>query len=202
MSCRCKYIERKILQQPDKKIIIILNKIDLVPMENAYAWQTYLRREFPVVMFKANLQSQGTHLSTFNLFKKSIADSTMMADTLINSTKAIGTDHLIQLIKQLSKVEGANRAVTVGLIGYPNVGKSSVINSLKRNKACDVSSIPGCTKALQEIKLDSQVKLLDCPGVIFEKNLTRSQLVLQNTAKYGDDLEEVITAILERITKK
>jgi nuclear GTP-binding protein len=57
--------------------------------------------------------------------------------------------------------------VTVGLIGYPNVGKSSVINSLKRTKACDVSSIPGCTKNLQEVKLDSQVKLLDCPGVIF-----------------------------------
>lgn len=118
-------------------------------MENAYAWQTYFRREYPVVMFKANLQSQGSHLSSFNLFKKSIADSTDMADTLIHSTKSIGADHLIQLIKQLSKVEGSNRAVTVGLIGYPNVGKSSVINSLKRNKACDVSSIPGCTKSLQ-----------------------------------------------------
>lgn len=44
MSCRCKYIERKILSMPDKKIILILNKIDLVPSENAYAWQTYLRR--------------------------------------------------------------------------------------------------------------------------------------------------------------
>lgn len=29
---------------PDKKIVLVLNKIDLVPMENAYAWQTYLRR--------------------------------------------------------------------------------------------------------------------------------------------------------------
>ena len=76
MSCRCKYIERKILSEPDKKIILILNKIDLIPMENAYAWQSYLRREYPVVMFKANLQNQGSHLSTFNLFKKSIADST------------------------------------------------------------------------------------------------------------------------------
>jgi len=149
VSCRCKSIERKILSMQDKKIILILNKIDLVPMENAYAWQTYLRREFPVVMFKANMQTQNSHLSSFNLFKKSIADSSEMADTLIHSTKSIGTDHLIQLIKQLSKVEGSNRAVTVGLIGYPNVGKSSVINSLKRNKACDVSSIPGCTKALQ-----------------------------------------------------
>ena len=149
MSCRCKYIERKILSLPDKKIILILNKIDLVPMENAYAWHSHLRREFPVVMFKSNLQSQGNHLSSFNLYKKSIAESTDMADTLIQSSKAIGAEHLIQLIKQLSKIEGSNRAVTVGLIGYPNVGKSSVINSLKRNKACEVSSIPGCTKALQ-----------------------------------------------------
>jgi nuclear GTP-binding protein len=137
------------LAHPDKKIILILNKIDLVPIENAYAWQTYFRREYPVVMFKANLQSQGTHLSTFHLYKKSIADSSDMADTLIHSTKAIGAENLVQLIKQLSKVEGSNRAVTVGLIGYPNVGKSSVINSLKRTKACEVSSIPGCTKALQ-----------------------------------------------------
>ena len=78
-----------------------------------------------------------------------------MADTLIHTTKAIGADHLVQLIKQISKVEGSRRAVTVGVIGYPNVGKSSVINSLKRSKTCEVSSIPGCTKNLKEIKLDS-----------------------------------------------
>ena len=59
-----------------------------------------------------------------------------MAETLIHTTKAIGPDHLIQLIKQLSKIDGMSRAVTVGLIGYPNVGKSSVINSLKRAKTC------------------------------------------------------------------
>jgi hypothetical protein len=41
-------------------------------------------------MFKANMQNQSSHLSSFNLFKKSIADSTDMANTLIHSTKAIG----------------------------------------------------------------------------------------------------------------
>jgi nuclear GTP-binding protein len=104
LACRCKNIEHKIQSMTDKKIIIILNKIDLVPMENAFAWQTYLRREFPVVMFKSNLQNQQSHLSTFNLYKKSIADATDMADTLLQTTKAIGADHLIQLIKQLAKV--------------------------------------------------------------------------------------------------
>jgi hypothetical protein len=41
-------------------------------------------------MFKANLQNQSSNLSSFNLFKKSIAESTDMADTLIHSSKAIG----------------------------------------------------------------------------------------------------------------
>ena len=76
----------------------------------------------------------------------------------------------------------------MGLIGYPNVGKSSVINSLKRSKTCEVSSTPGSTKNLQEVKLDSQVKLLDCPGVIFERELTRNQLILQNTLRGDTDL--------------
>ena len=48
--------------------------------------------------------------------------------------------------------------------------------------------MPGCTKNLKEIKLDSEVKLLDCPGVIFEKELTRNQMVLQNVTKADQDL--------------
>jgi nuclear GTP-binding protein len=55
-------------------------------------------------MFKANMQSQQSNLTSFNLYKKSIANATEMADTLIHTTKAIGADHLVQLIKQLSKV--------------------------------------------------------------------------------------------------
>ena len=45
MACRCKAIEHKILGMAgEKKIILLLNKIDLVPIDNAYAWQNYLRR--------------------------------------------------------------------------------------------------------------------------------------------------------------
>ena len=55
------------------------------------------------------------------------------------------------MIKNYSKTDGVKTAVTVGVVGYPNVGKSSVINSLKRSKACGVSSQAGYTKNLQEI---------------------------------------------------
>jgi nuclear GTP-binding protein len=48
--------------------------------------------------------------------------------------------------------------------GFPNVGKSSIINSLKRSRACAVAPTPGFTRTVQEIVLDKHVKLLDSPG--------------------------------------
>ena len=56
-GCRSEEIEQEALKQ-NKKVILILNKIDLVPPQNARMWQKYLRREFPCIMFKANTQSQ------------------------------------------------------------------------------------------------------------------------------------------------
>lgn len=67
---------------------------------------------------------------------------------MLSSNKAVGAENLLSLIKNYSKSEGVNQSVTVGVVGYPNVGKSSIINSLKRSKACGVSSLPGYTKCL------------------------------------------------------
>jgi ribosome biogenesis GTPase A len=58
------------------------------------------------------------------------------------SAGAAGADTLLQLIKNYARSHDIKRAVTVGVIGYPNVGKSSIINSLKRSKAVGVSATP------------------------------------------------------------
>ena len=57
--------------------------------------------------------------------------------------------------------------ITVGLVGYPNVGKSSTINALLGAKKVSVSATPGKTKHFQTIHLSPGVMLCDCPGLVF-----------------------------------
>lgn len=53
------------------------------------------------------------------------------------------------------------------IVGYPNVGKSSIINSLKNKKVCRAAPIPGETKIWQYVHLTKRIYLIDCPGVVY-----------------------------------
>ncbi|KAL4133277.1 hypothetical protein PRIC2_003596 [Phytophthora ramorum] len=57
--------------------------------------------------------------------------------------------------------------VTIGLIGHPNVGKSSVLNALAGKKIVSVSHTPGHTKRLQTILIAPEICICDCPGLVF-----------------------------------
>ncbi|KAJ0410295.1 hypothetical protein P43SY_002627 [Pythium insidiosum] len=70
--------------------------------------------------------------------------------------------------KEQSKVNPQNAArVTIGLIGHPNVGKSSVLNALAGKKLVSVSHTPGHTKRLQSIMITPEICICDCPGLVF-----------------------------------
>ena len=70
------------------------------------------------------------------------------------------------------------RKTTIGLVGYPNVGKSSTINALIGSKKVSVSATPGKTKHFQTIHLSDRVILCDCPGLVFPNfATTKAELV-------------------------
>lgn len=68
--------------------------------------------------------------------------------------------------------------LTVGCVGFPNVGKSSLINGLVGHKVVSVSRTPGHTKYFQTYFLTPTVKLCDCPGLIFPSLVDRQQQIL------------------------
>jgi len=74
--------------------------------------------------------------------------------------------------------EGQDAKLVVGLVGYPNVGKSSTINALVGAKKVSVSATPGKTKHFQTIHLSPDVILCDCPGLVFPQFAsTKAELV-------------------------
>lgn len=76
-----------------------------------------------------------------------------------------GTGTLRNMIKiQAKKLD--KESVSVGVIGYPNTGKSSIINLLIRKAVARTSSEAGFTKGIQKIKLASNLYLIDTPGII------------------------------------
>lgn len=204
VSCRCREAEKLISgMKGEKRLILVLNKIDLVPLPIVYAWKRELEKEYAVVLFKANTQRQGVNYGENKLYQNSLNKNPELVADMLRSTKSLGTHKLFELIKNYSREGDVKKAVTVGVIGYPNVGKSSIINSLKRKRAAGVSSKAGFTKSLQEIEIDSKVKIIDSPGVILS-NDNEALLVLRNQANASEVKDPItpISAILQRVSKK
>ena len=85
----------------------------------------------------------------------------------ISARERKGTGILRKEIKKLAKpILEEQGKVKVALIGYPNVGKSTIINTLKGKRAVGTAPIPGYTKGKQLIRLSKRIWLLDSPGVV------------------------------------
>ena len=68
--------------------------------------------------------------------------------------------------------------LTIGCVGHPNVGKSSVLNAIMGKKVVSVSRTPGHTKYFQTIFITPTVKLVDCPGLVFPSLVPKAMQVL------------------------
>ncbi|CAL1126502.1 unnamed protein product [Cladocopium goreaui] len=135
MGTRCLQLERE-LRRRQKHVVLLLNKVDLVPTWVTRRWVQELMKEFPTLAFHASI------------------------------TNPFGKNSLLNLLRQFGNLLKDKKHVTIGMVGYPNVGKSSVINTLKRKTVCKAAPVPGETRVWQYIALTRKLYLLDCPGIV------------------------------------
>ncbi|KAI8054861.1 P-loop containing nucleoside triphosphate hydrolase protein [Thamnidium elegans] len=76
-------------------------------------------------------------------------------------------DEINKLQQELTENQENTRCLTLGFVGHPNVGKSSLINSITRKAVASESSTPGHTKHFQTIHISEKVRLCDSPGLVF-----------------------------------
>ena len=176
MGTRSTHIEKHLKKNcPNKHMILILNKCDLVPTSVTSKWIKILGREYPTLAFQANVQNP------------------------------FGKGSLIQLLRQFDNFHKGRKTIAVGFIGYPNVGKSSIINTLKKKAVCKVAPIPGETKVWQYITMTKRIYLIDCPGVVHDtKGDSDVDVVLKGVARSEklNDPDVYIHELLERAGKK
>jgi large subunit GTPase 1 len=136
-----------------------------------------------------------------------VADDLNITEEEKEKCKIFNSDDLINLFKTVHKhiVDKAKPGyTTVGLVGYPNVGKSSTINALIRNKKVAVSETPGKTKHYQTIFLDEELMLCDCPGLVFPSFVsTRGELIINGILPIDQmrDYVEPINLLIHHIPK-
>ncbi|ESZ91839.1 nucleolar GTP-binding protein [Sclerotinia borealis F-4128] len=172
LGTRCRTVEKYIKDEaPHKHLIFVLNKCDLVPTGVAAAWVRSLSKDYPTLAFHASI------------------------------TNSFGKGSLIQLLRQFSSLHADRKQVSVGFIGYPNTGKSSIINTLRKKKVCTVAPIPGETKVWQYITLMKRIYLIDCPGVVPPSTTDTPQDILLRGVVRVENVEhpeQYIPAVLSK----
>ncbi len=164
----------------DKKRLIVLNKYDLADPNLNKAWEEY---------YKSKGWSAVLYNSTNNRELKKL-----------ESAIAGASEEIIQRYKKRGLL---NKTIKAMIVGIPNVGKSTLINSLAKRKSAKTGNMPGVTKGKQWIHLAGNIDLLDTPGILWPKfEDEKSAMNLAFTGAIKDEvlvLEEIALKFVEKM---
>lgn len=202
LGTRSKAVEETVLQHAGKRLVFVLNKIDLVPTEVLKQWVKYLSKSFPTIPLCASSPAPNAHVFDH-------------PQSLNRTNTANG---LLSALKKWAGQANLGRSVTCGVIGFPNVGKSSVINALlgrhgHSSSACAVGAQAGVTTDVKRVKVDSKLNILDCPGIAFPTSVSnksknpvdeQARLILLNAMppRYVDDCRPAASKLVKRLQKQ
>ncbi|XP_034256182.1 guanine nucleotide-binding protein-like 3 homolog [Thrips palmi] len=199
LGTRCLQVEEAVREaRGNKKLVVVLNKADLVPKEILVKWLQYLRRSVPAIAFKASTQKQKQKLG-----RRKVKKNWSQQETQVSA--CVGAEVLMSLLNNYCRNKDIKTSIHVGIVGLPNVGKSSIINSLKRSRACNVGAMPGVTKSAQVVELDKKIKLLDSPGIVFAHTSSNDASSVLKNAVHVQSIADPLTpatAILQRANKQ
>lgn len=154
----------------NKYRLIVLNKADMADAKTTAVWQNYF-------------EAKGFFVAK------------------VNSQKGAGMKEVKSLIEKACQEKKArdkkrgilNRPLRAMVVGIPNVGKSTFINSFAGKACAKTGNKPGVTKGKQWIRLNKQVELLDTPGILWPK--FEDQTVGQHLAFIGSIKDELIQSV-------
>lgn len=164
----------------DKKRLIVLNKYDLADPFLNRAWEEYYKSiEFSAILYNSAGSGELRKLE---------------------NAMAGASEEIIERYKKRGLL---NKTIKAMVVGIPNVGKSTLINSLAKRKSAKTGNMPGITKGKQWIHLTGSIDLLDTPGILWPKfDDEKSALNLAFTGAIKDEvlvLEEIALKFVEKM---
>lgn len=137
---------------------------------------------------------------------RAFEDFTKIPVTL-NSEKVLSRAEIFAYFLKVCReeLEEQKEHITVGMVGYPNVGKSSTINVLYHLKKVAVSATPGKTKHFQTLKVNESLTLCDCPGLVFPSFMsTRAEMTASGLLRIDEmkDYLGPVSVVARRIPRE
>ena len=167
----------------DKPRIMILNKSDMADENETKKWLSYYRKQGYGAVVVDALHSKGLD-KIYSVAKEMLADK----------------------FKKLEEKNLSAKTIRMMIVGIPNVGKSTFINSISKRKSAKIGDRPGVTKQVQWIKTKNDLELLDTPGVLWPKfEDERIGLHLAFTGAIKDeimDIENLAFRFIDELNKK